>query len=96
MKNKVVYPLSIKEAAPIHPYVQVNVKKEIKTHLNVFFDAVFTKALSTGDKKYNKRYALMNQFSFVAKMQPAKPPRESLLTPMSIVIKYRPIRKNRH
>ena len=96
MKNKVVYPLSIKDAAPIQPYVQVNAKNEIRTNLNVFCDAVFTNALSTGDKKYSKRYALINQFSFVAKTQPANPPRDILLTPIIIVMMYNPIKKNKH
>lgn len=96
MKNKVVYPLSIKDAAPIQPYVQVNIKKEIKTNLNVFFVVVFTNALSTGDKRYKSKYAFINQLSFVAKKQPAIPCMDILFTPASIVIKYKPIKKNRH
>ena len=90
MKNKVVYPLSIKDAAPIQPYVQVNIKKEIKTNLNVFLlSVVFINALSTGDKTYKSKYALINQLSLVAKMQPARPFVDSSFTPISTVIKYR-------
>jgi hypothetical protein len=76
--------------------VQVNAKNEIRTNLNVFCDALFMNALSTGDKKYSKRYALINQFSLVAKTQPANPPGDILLTPIIIVMMYSPIRKNRH
>ena len=96
MKNKVVYPSSIKEAAPFQPYVQVNAKKEIMTNLKVLCVAAFTKALSTGDKRYNKRYAFINQLSFVAKKQPATPCIDILFTPASVVIKYKPIKKNKH
>ena len=71
------------------------VKKPIKTYLNVALGAVSTNALRTGVSIYKSKYALINQFNFVAKKHPAIPLIDNSLVPMISVMIYNPVRKNK-